>query len=103
MHPTTKPFVVRNARCPVCGHPLVFSPAAGLRCDRLGCGGPGGFQARLAQVSPAKPPLKGPRTHCRNGHEYTPENLYHYRGSRTCKACRLTAIQKWKAKMKTAR
>ena len=27
------------------------------------------------------------RTHCPHGHEYTPENTYTYRGSRSCKAC----------------
>lgn len=27
-------------------------------------------------------------THCPRGHEYTPENIYLYRGSRHCRACR---------------
>ena len=27
-------------------------------------------------------------THCRNGHEYTPENVYLYRGKRHCRQCR---------------
>lgn len=27
-------------------------------------------------------------THCRHGHEYTPENTYWYRGHRQCRECR---------------
>ena len=27
-------------------------------------------------------------THCPSGHEYTPANTYHYRGSRLCRECR---------------
>lgn len=28
------------------------------------------------------------RTHCKRGHEFTPENTHVYRGSRFCRACR---------------
>lgn len=28
------------------------------------------------------------KTHCPSGHAYTPENTYHYRGRRYCRACR---------------
>ena len=28
------------------------------------------------------------RTHCKNGHEFTPENTYRYKNTRTCKICR---------------
>jgi hypothetical protein len=45
--------------------------------------------------APLKPGQRGPRlsTHCRNGHEYTPENTAyrpggHGRTTRSCKACR---------------
>ncbi len=27
------------------------------------------------------------QTHCKRGHEYTPENTLHYRGARYCRAC----------------
>jgi len=27
------------------------------------------------------------RTHCKHGHEYTPENTYYYRGARRCREC----------------
>lgn len=29
----------------------------------------------------------GTRTHCRQGHEFTPKNIYHWRGKRFCLAC----------------
>lgn len=28
------------------------------------------------------------KTHCPQGHEYSPDNTYHYRGQRHCRACR---------------
>lgn len=28
------------------------------------------------------------KTHCKRGHEFTPENTYLYRGTRNCRACR---------------
>ncbi|MEV4271931.1 HNH endonuclease signature motif containing protein [Micromonospora aurantiaca (nom. illeg.)] len=31
------------------------------------------------------------RTHCRHGHEFTPENTYQWRGSRFCRTCRAAA------------
>lgn len=31
------------------------------------------------------------RTHCPNGHAYTAENVYEYRGSRMCRTCRRQA------------
>lgn len=27
------------------------------------------------------------KTHCKNGHEFTPENIYWFRGLRYCRAC----------------
>ena len=29
------------------------------------------------------------KTHCKNGHEYTPENSYFHNGTRYCRACNL--------------
>ena len=34
------------------------------------------------------------RTHCGNGHEYTPENTYLYRGRRDCRICKLERNRK---------
>lgn len=39
-------------------------------------------------------------THCKNGHEYTPENSYVYKGKSYCRQCRLDASQRSKAKQK---
>ena len=42
------------------------------------------------------------QTHCKHGHEFTPENTHHYkRGERTerrCRACRYIRTKNWKAK-----
>lgn len=40
------------------------------------------------------------KTHCRYGHEYTPENTYriHGTGARSCKKCRLAATRRSKEK-----
>jgi hypothetical protein len=37
------------------------------------------------------------QTHCKNGHEFTPENTYHYRGLRHCRACNLSNVRRYKA------
>lgn len=33
-------------------------------------------------------PYRKNKDHCRNGHAYTPDNVYHYEGHRLCKTCR---------------
>lgn len=42
-------------------------------------------------------------THCPSGHEYTPENIYMYHGSRHCRACRTIAWQQRNEKLKRER
>jgi hypothetical protein len=37
--------------------------------------------------SDARPFQLARRTHCKNGHEYTEDNIYRYRGYRECRAC----------------
>ncbi len=32
------------------------------------------------------------KTHCKNGHEFTPENTYLYRDKRDCRTCRSIAV-----------
>jgi hypothetical protein len=45
-----------------------------------------------------------PRTHCRNGHEYTPENTYiNCDGHRRCRACARLNTRRWQAKKQTLR
>lgn len=41
------------------------------------------------------------KTHCKQGHEYTPENTYVYgNGSRGCKVCRTEAARRYRGKKK---
>lgn len=35
---------------------------------------------------------------CRNGHAYTEENTYVWRGIRCCRACNRDAAEKWRVK-----
>src|SRR5690242_19244746 len=39
-------------------------------------------------------------THCKNGHEFTPENTYVWRGRRSCRACN-REIQRQKARLRS--
>lgn len=43
------------------------------------------------------------RTHCKHGHEYTPENIYSGRGRRECMACRQAAVDRHYNRNRTAR
>jgi hypothetical protein len=38
------------------------------------------------------------KTHCPQGHEYTPENTYTYRRMRQCRTCRKVRIDEWNKK-----
>ena len=35
------------------------------------------------------------KTHCKRGHEFTPENTYFYRGARHCRSCVSERCRKW--------
>lgn len=39
--------------------------------------------------------LHTPVTHCKNGHEYTPENSYFWRGKRKCRGCSRDAVSRY--------
>lgn len=39
-------------------------------------------------------------TKCKNGHEFNPENIYHYDGKRLCRACRKARGVAFRAKQK---
>ena len=38
------------------------------------------------------------QTHCLNGHEFTPENTYRYRGRRMCRACAPITVRRLRLK-----
>lgn len=40
------------------------------------------------------------KTHCRLGHEYTPENTYRLRGRRYCRVCNRAAVARLKVRRK---
>lgn len=42
------------------------------------------------------------KTHCTEGHEYTPENTYSYRGWRQCRACNRAAVAAYKSRKVSA-
>jgi HNH endonuclease len=42
------------------------------------------------------------KTHCRNGHEYTPENTYVYQGERSCRTCGRDRCRRWYVRQKVS-
>jgi hypothetical protein len=44
--------------------------------------------------------MRARQTHCVNGHEFTEENTYRFRGNRLCRACHLVYGRESKARMK---
>lgn len=43
-------------------------------------------------------PKRAAQSHCVNGHEFTKENTYHYRGGRQCRACNLERTHRFREK-----
>jgi hypothetical protein len=48
----------------------------------------------------SSPAINARKTHCRRGHEFTPENTYIDCGSRRCKACRRLIQNRWNAQQR---
>jgi len=60
------------------------------------------YVATLARKPPPK--LRELRTHCRDNHEYTPENTrMDGRGRRVCKTCEGLRVKAWRGRQKTTR
>lgn len=68
----------------------VVRPLMGLRRGAA-------IDAVLAQLVDPRPKA---RTHCKNGHEFTPETTYPRRGYQDCRICRHNAARRYKARLK---
>jgi len=44
--------------------------------------------------------INSKKTHCPQGHEYTPENIYIQKGGKYCKICKLKRCKEYKQKIK---
>lgn len=42
------------------------------------------------------------KTHCNQGHEFTPENVYLHSGKRMCRECRRQAVREYRARLKAS-
>ena len=77
-------------------------PCSAPGCDRLGTARTGLCRAHYEQqrrgetLRPIVPRYS--TTHCRNGHELTPGNVYVYGGGRTCRTCRIAANARARAR-----
>lgn len=75
-------------------------------CRNRSCCNPFHLDACTHQVNTARSHGNGSKTHCKNGHEFTPENTYrapntHVR--RDCRVCRREAMARLRERRKAAR
>jgi hypothetical protein len=65
---------------------------AGLVIDHLcrnkRCVNPSHLEAVEQRVNLLRGETNSAKTHCINGHEFTPDNTYMWQGKRSCRACR---------------
>lgn len=73
----------------ICHDPAVCK--GGPKCKHRRCCNPAHLEAvthrenSLRSTSP--PAVNSRKTHCPQGHEYTPENIYRYKNCRRCREC----------------
>lgn len=74
------------------------------RCDQTACVNPEHLSP-LTHAEHARTYASAQKTHCVNGHEYTPENTYRRkdgRGRRGCKTCRKQQMRDYYARKRAA-
>lgn len=61
------------------------------------------FENIHAPGSVATGALHAAKTHCPQGHEYTPENIYRYENRRHCRTCTIARATAWNARKRSTR
>jgi hypothetical protein len=70
------------------------------RCPHRRCCNPAHLDPVTVKENNAR--MHGRRTHCVNGHEYTPANTYrHPDGSRACRICKRETWRRWKERSRS--
>jgi hypothetical protein len=71
-------------------------------CRNRGCVNPDHLEMVAQQVNVIRgesfSAINVVKTHCPEGHEYSPENTYMHRNMRHCKRCRRDAARRWRSR-----
>jgi hypothetical protein len=78
------------------------------RCDNPPCVNPnhlflGDYGDNARDRAAKKRGFQERKTHCPQGHEYTPENTYSYKGGRACRTCNIAKAARYRLRMAQAR